>query len=146
MAVLGIILAASIPRFAETTERLRTERTAFELVQHLRYAREQAVALGATVIWAWDEETRRAALSRVLDDGSTASLTDRWSKSSAAPEGVTVTVVREGVDDSVDTISFARDGTAQGTTLTVSHRNASYTLTINATTGQVRLEPGVPAR
>ena len=137
MAILGILLAASAPRFAQTTERLRVERSAFELTQLLRYAHERAVSEGREIVWVWDQGAHRARLEMTQDDGSTQPLGERMAMSLRLPDGISVALLRDG--SPVDRVSFLPDGTSQPTILQVIHGKDSYAATIDEATGRVLL-------
>ena len=136
MAILGILLVAAAPRFAQTTERLRVERSAFELTQLLRYAHERAVSESREIIWVWAQGAHRAQLE-ITEDGSTQPIRERMGMSARLPDEISVALLRDGT--SVDRVSFLPDGTSQPTTLQVTHDKDSYTATIDETTGQVLL-------
>ena len=144
MAILGILLAVSLPRFAATSERLHTEHTAMALSQLFRYARELAVAQGREIVWVWDAETRRARLQTVQDDGSAQWLEERSAMSLPLPETMGLRLEREGVP--VDRVRFLPDGTSQQTTLYVTHGQDTYTVIVDGATGQALLSTRPPAR
>ena len=139
MAILGILLVASAPRFAQITERLRVERSAFELTQLLRYAHERAVSESREIVWVWDQGAHRARLE-MTEDGSTQPIRERMAMSARLPGEISVALLRDGA--SVDRVSFLPDGTSQPTTLQVSHDKDLYTATIDETTSQVLLSTG----
>ena len=144
MAILGILLAASVPRFAQTSERLRLEQTAFQLAQMLRYAHERAVAEGREIVWQWDESGHRAQLYVMQDDGLH-SLEERFAMSPPLPPWVSVSLERTG-DAAVTGIGFLQDGTSEHTTITVAHGKEHYVVTVDATTGQAVLSARTPPR
>jgi len=144
LVILGILLVASIPRFANTTERLRLEQTAFEFAQLLRYAHERAVSEEQTIVWRWDETTHRARLELVKDDGTTQPIGERLTMSARLPVDVSVNVARQG--ESVDEIHFFPDGTSEPTTVQVSNGHDSYNVQVDAATSHVALPTGTPPR
>jgi len=144
MAILGILLATSLPRFLRTADRLRTERAASELAQILRYAHERAVAEGREMVWRWDESAHRGWLESASDDGTFQPIEDRVSFRPPSGEVMVIALVRDGVP--VDRVPFFPDGTSQQSTLYVSHGDDRYTVTVNEATGQTLFSARPPAR
>lgn len=151
-AVLGILLASSLPRFQQTAERLRLERSAFELTQLLRYARERAIAQGIDVIWRWDEANHRARVEGdpVAGMGQPAAEAPdgggRIAESAPLPEGISVALTRDQAAVSCQCLRFFPDGTAETTTVRVSVQQLAYTAQVNGSTGQVVLAAGTAPR
>jgi prepilin-type N-terminal cleavage/methylation domain-containing protein len=150
-AVLALLLAVSIPRFAQTAERLRAEQAAFELAQLLRVAHERAVFEEREVVWTWDEQARRARIAAAAgapgpdpDDGEPAMALR--SSTAALPRPLTVSLTRE--DDAVDCqcIRFFPQGTSEATTVTLQFRSRRYTMQVDGTTSQVALTAGAAPR
>ena len=146
--VIGILLAASIPRFQHTADRLRTERTAVELTQLLRVARERAVTEDREIIWRWDQDAQRARLLavNVASDGSSTTelLDDRFARSVPLPPQVSVIPTRDG--SVAHEVSFFPDGTSQRTVIEIMHDHDGYTVTIDDATGQAVLAARAAAR
>jgi type II secretion system protein H len=140
--VLGLLLTASVPRFAQTAQRLRTEQTAFALTQLLRYAHERAVIQGSPMAWVWDAQARRARVAKVEEDGQRQWLTEHVSRSRPVREDIAVALVRDGAE--VEAVAFFPDGTSEPATLHVAHRPFSYTVTVDATTSQPVLSTTAP--
>ncbi len=145
-AVLGLLLLASIPRFQQTAQRLRLERSAFELTQLLRYAHARAAAEGIELIWVWDEKDRQAHLERLLENGQSARLEERAASSAPLMGEASVSLIQAGEPVACECVRFFPDGTSEATTLTVSLRESLYRITIDEATSQVLLAAGVPAR
>ena len=144
MAILGVLLTVSIPRFAATGERLRTEQAAVELSQLFRYAHERAVAQSAEIVWVWDSEARRARLQTVGDDGSAQWLDERSARSAPLSETIAVHLERDGAP--VDRVQFFPDGTSQPTSVSLARGQDTYTVSVDGTTGQALLTAGRAAR
>ena len=128
--IIAILAAASIPRFAQTAQRLRAEHAAFEMAQLLRLAHERAVSESDETLWVWDGVTRRA---RVEPSGT---------QGSALPEGIAVQVSRQGVPVECGCIHFFPGGTSEPLTVIV----GPYRITVDETTSQVLLHEGAAAR
>ena len=144
MAVLGILLMASIPRLSRTAERLQVEQKAFELTQLLRYAHERAVTQGAEIVWVWDAQARRARLEVVAEDGSTQPVEERLANSSLLPASLSVALARDGA--SVDRVRFLPDGTSEPAILELAQDSTRYLVTVDGATGQAILSTGSAAR
>lgn len=144
MAILGIILAVSMPRFAATGERLRTEQAAAELSQLFRYARERAVAQSAEIVWVWDGDARRARLQAVGDNGSAQWLEERSAMSASLSDKIGVRLERDGAP--ADRVRFLPDGTSEPTTLYLTRNQDAYTVTVDGATGQTLLSTRPAAR
>jgi type II secretion system protein H len=140
--VLALLLAAVVPRFQQTAQRLQTEQAAFALTQLLRYAHERAVAQGEAMVWVWDAEARRARLALLAEDGQRQWLTEHVARSRPIHEYITVTLAREGAE--VDTVTFSPDGTSEAATLRVARQPFSYTITLDAATSQPVLSTAAP--
>ena len=135
---LVVLLTVSLPNFHQTGQRLRAEQSTFELVQHLRYARELAVTQGRPIVWVWSPQTRRAQLEAMTEDGALEPLQDRMAQSAVLPEAITLDVLHDEVVS--ETVRFFPDGTSEPTTLLVRTSGGVYTVTIDAATGQVILK------
>lgn len=148
--VIGALLVSSVPGFVRTMERLRAERSAFELAQLLRSAREQAVTGGDPVTWSWDPQTRRVRLEAIPEGPQPPDPdeepADGAEESAALPEGLDVTLER--AQDPVDCrcVRFFPDGTGESTTLVVTLNEHHYTITVQEATGQVGIRSGAAAR
>ena len=138
--VLSVLLAASLPRFQQSVERLRLERTAFELAQLLRYAHERAVGQGVELLWQWDDAAQRARITAPPPSP------ERLAESGRAPEGVAVTLVRDQQVVNCRCIRFFPDGTTESTLVRLGSGRGDYTLQVNGATGQVRLAAGAAPR
>jgi Tfp pilus assembly protein FimT len=145
-----MLMMATVPRFQQTAQRLQTEQTAFTLTQHLRYAHERAVAQGDRVVWVWDAQERQAHLEVevVQSDDSTqrSTITGNIARSRPVRGEITVTLAHEGSEGSDNEVTFYSDGRSQATTLQIAHRTATYTVTIDAATGQSTLTSGASER
>lgn len=139
--VLAMLMAAVIPRFARTAQRLRLEQTAFAFTQLLRYAHTQSVMRGQTIFWVWDDDRRRAHLEILLDDGSRVPFTDRVATSRVLEEGMSVRLTRG--EQAVEEVPFFPDGTSESTTLRMALPAHSYTVTVDRTTSRAVLRQGV---
>jgi len=133
--ILGLLLTAAIPRLQQTARRMRVEQSAFELVQLLRAAHEQAVVGGREVVWVWDAEAGRAR----IEPGE--AMTSR-----AFPEGLSVLLTQDGQAVACSCVRFFPEGTSEPATLTVRLQEQLITATVDDATGQVRLVPGAVAR
>ena len=142
--VLGILLAASVPRFQQTAQRLRAEQAAFELTALLRVAHEQAVAQGGPIVWMWDAEARSARLLLMDETGQLAPLSGRINRSTVFPEEILVSATQDHTP--VDRVTFFPDGTSDSAAVAVALRGRVYTITVDATTSQVALSPGLLTR
>jgi len=156
--VVGILLAATVPRFQHTADRLRTERSAFELTQLLRYARERALVEGQETAWVWHRTDRVVSIERVAtsdpsgvtgaSQGPEQSQPDavRFTQSSPLPQGVEIDVARDGQAVECSCVRFFPDGQSEPTMLTIRSSQQTYTISVQAATGQVVLTAGVPPR
>ena len=140
MVVLAILLAASSPQFAQTAARMRTEQTAFELTQLLRYAHQRAVMQGQRVDLMWDAQTRRAQMTAPSGQAAPPSEAreQRFLSSTPVPSDITVHFP--------DPVSFFPDGTSQPSTIEISHRSNVYTVQVDAATSQATLSTPPSAR
>jgi len=148
--VLSMLLAASIPQFRHTAQRLRAEHSVFEFVQLLRLCHERAVAEGRDILWVWDDEARRAHLYALgtVDGESTANpLEGRFGRSARLADDASVQLEHpEGVDPCPDgvperaaCIQCFPDGTSEPMTMTVAVGRHSYVVTVNEATSHVVL-------
>ena len=135
--VLVVLLVLSLPSFQRTAQRLRTEQTAFELAQSLRFAREQAITQQQTIAWVWDESLRRVHLELVEADGERLAVEERLVRGPALPAWISLQMTREDAD--AQDVQFFPDGTSQPATLLVSGPGGAYTVTVDEITGGVRL-------
>jgi type II secretion system protein H len=151
--VLAILLAASVPRFQQTSHRLRAEQLAFEFAQLLRYVHGRAVAQGDVIVVTWDGDRRRATLGSVKGEEPAAWPTECTAsptplspalESTAVPTTITVSLVRH--DRAVECVNFFPDGTSEATTLHLVHRGSDYTIAIDASTSRVFLSTRAAAR
>lgn len=142
--MLGVLLVTAIPKFQQTAQRLRAEQTAFELAQLLRYAHERAISQGDVIAWVWDPDTQSARLELIQSNGEAAPLAGREARSSALPEGVSVSPTRD--ETPVDRIRFFPDGTSESSAIAVTLRHVSYLITVDAVTSHVALAARFLAR
>jgi len=150
-AAIGILLVATIPRFQQKTQQLRTEHTAFELMQWLRYAREQAITGGRPVVWTWDKESRRVVLEALDDAGTWLLLALPTGSRVTLPEEANVTVTREEQPIDCRCLTFAPDGTSgegsgQPTVVHLVFQRFAYDIAVDAPTGRVTLTAGSAPR
>ncbi len=152
-AVLGILLVSSAPRFQQVWQRLRIERTAFELTHLLRYAHERAVAQGEMIAWNWDRSERRATLRSLVQQDPPQPLPECTAEqlplsppveSAVVPDDVSVQVARD--DQAVDCVRFFPDGTSEPATLRVTQGGHDYTIAVDGPTSRVLLSARVAAR
>lgn len=157
--IMAMLLAASIPRFVQTAQRMRAEQQAFGVAQHLRLAHEVAVSDGSEIVWVWDPNARQARLLAIrLDAQGTPSnewLEGHSTKSPRFEEGSGLTSSDAGesplgcpidVPPEAACIHFFPDGTSESSTLTMHLSQEAYTIAINGTTSQVLLQAGPAAR
>jgi len=145
-AVMAVLLMASLPRFQHTAERLRIEQRVFEFAQLLRYARERAVAQSRDAFWVWDDDARRAHLEQADELGRPERLEERAALSAPLLEGATLTVTMDGQRSACDCVQFLPDGTASPSLIRVTLDDLSYTVAIDAATGQAKVAAGAAAR
>lgn len=148
--VLGILLAATVPRFNATAQRLRMEHTAFELLQLLRIARARAVTEGVPIVWVWQAAERQVQLERHEPTGTITVLTERETRSTTLPTGSTLTVTQGGQRVACDCVGFRPDGHVE--TLTVEpllvelgYRGTHYHIKLDAQTSRTVLSAGPAA-
>jgi len=144
--VIGILLTAAIPKLQQTALRMRVEQAAFELVQLLRAAHEQAVAGGQETLWVWDAQARRARVEPAGEDAPTTPGMPEAITSASFPSDLSVLLTRDGGSVECDCVRFFPDGTSEPTALTVQLREQTVTATVDDATGQVRLVAGAVAR
>jgi hypothetical protein len=154
--IVGILVAASVPRFRETAERLQAEQCATLFSHQLRYAHSRAVAQGRLIVWAWDPRQRKARLYETAQDDPEAWMEDRGGSMPALPMGLSLRLEREddplacagglgaGGCDGCQCVSFSPDGTSQDGTTTptmvrLTHGALDYLITVDAATSDVRL-------
>lgn len=143
-AVLALLLFAALPRFQQTAGRLRIEQAATHLTQTLRYARQQAVSEGRTLLWVWDAEDQQSQLMAVDERGEAQPLTNREAFFATLPQGVSLAVEQEG--QAIDRISFFADGSSDAATLAVKQGEKTlYTVTLHGQIGQPCLAAGTAA-
>jgi type II secretory pathway pseudopilin PulG len=148
--ILAILVVGAIPRFQDTSQRLGAERAAFSLAQLLRGAREQAITRARAAVWVWDASARRAQLWLVVSEPGeperTAPIEGRAGRSAPVPDGLSVSLTREGSAVECGCVRFFPDGTAEAAELTVGHRTLAYHVSVDAATGQAQLTRGPLAR
>lgn len=137
--VIAILLAATAPRFSRTLRKLRLERTAWSLVQSLRFARAQAIILEKDVDWIWDSDDRWFDLA-ISEDGYFKPLKEWRLKKGSLSDDVAITLLRDGIP--ARRIRFFPDGTNESLDLTVEQPANSYTIAVDGATGQVVLSIG----
>ena len=150
--IISILLAASLPRFQQTAQRLRVEQAAFALTQLLRFSHELSVTDGTEVIWAWQGSERASRVWERADDEGP------WRDRSPS----THTRLAEGVSVAVESgepplgcpeplaaascVHFFPDGTSEPAMLTVHLDDHSYRVTVDGTTSEVLLFAGPAPR
>lgn len=138
--VMAVLLLAVLPRFQQTVQRMRVERTAFALAQLVRVARARAVAGEAPVVWVWEAQERRVRLARQAPDGAREWLDDTASRSRRIEPDVTVAVTRD--DTTAEEITCFPDGTCEAAVIDVVRLPHAYEVSVHAATGQ----PAIAAR
>jgi prepilin-type N-terminal cleavage/methylation domain-containing protein len=151
--VVGILLAATVPRFQATAQGLRLEHAAFDLLQLLRAARARAVAEGQTISWVWSEAEGRAHLERLAPDGTVSVLTERGARSTAVPQGAVVTVTQEDRAVECACVRYGADGrqvqeivVAAPTLIEVTLHGTAYHIELHGQTNRAVLSAGPAAR
>ena len=144
MVILSILLAATLPRFSQTAQRLRTEQSAFEWTQLLRYAHVRAAAQGQEVIWRWDPSIHRAYLETV-QNGEVTRLQERTAQSASLTAEASVGITQADQPVDCQCVHFFPNGTSEPTTVTLTFRKHVYTLHIDEATGQACLATGTAA-
>ncbi len=144
MVMLSILLAATLPRFSQTAQRLRTEQVAFEWAQLLRYAHVRAVAQGQDVVWRWDPTAHRAYLE-TLQDGQMARLRERSAQSALLTAEASVSVMQADQPVDCNCVRFFPNGTSEPSTVTLTFRGNPYTIHVDEATGQACLASGAAA-
>ena len=145
-ALLAILLAASLPKFQVTADRLRLEQSMFHLTQTLRAARERAVAEGREIVWVWDDDARRSHLEAQAVDGRLEQVDERAAMQASLASGAAVEMMRLHQQVGCRCIHFFPDGTSEpATTVTVKSPGRVYTVTVHETTGQACLAEGTAA-
>ena len=153
-AIVAILAVAAIPRFRQTSDRLRAEQTAATLAQWLRIAHEVSVAESREILWMWDPELRRPRVFEpVLSQDTTPTL--QWRErplGSRAPLAMGTIVDAaygqepRGCPDSSPAqavcLHFFPDGTSEAAVLTVSLAASRYLVTVDGSTSQVLLRAG----
>ena len=147
--VLSILLAAAVPRFQQTAQRLRAEQAAFECAQLLRMAHERAIAEGRDIVWVWDPQGRHIQLYRVIITGQEESvepIDERTARSAPLPQSVTLRLDEastgrcpNGLEAEAACIRFFSEGTSEATTLTLKIPHAAFVVTVDETTSRVAL-------
>ena len=140
--VIAILLTAAVPRLQQSARRMRAEQAAFELAHLLRAAHEQAITGSVETVWIWDSEFLRARVERSSGSAGSGSAF----KSSTLPQGLTVSLVRDGAAVECQCVRFFPEGTSEPTTLTVRLNEDVFTATVDETTSQVRVSAGPVAR
>ena len=146
--VLSILLAAAVPRFQQTAQRLRAEQTAFECAQLLRMAHERAIAEGRDIVWVWNPQARRIQLYHVVTSDQTESLEaidERAARSAPFQQPVHLRIEQaaghcpDGLEPEAACIRFFSAGTSEATTLTLEIPHAAFVVTVDETTSRVAL-------
>ena len=156
-SVIAILLAASIPQFVQTAQRLRIEQQAFALTQQLRYAHELAVSEANEIIWMWDPTARQAQLLQVLTGAdrrvSIQKASGRAATSPTLDESASLGSPNErnllgcpADAGGADCVHFFPDGTSESVTLPLHAPARAYTIQVDGATSQVVLKTGFPAR
>lgn len=146
-AVLAVLLAASLPRFQGTAERLHTEQRAFEMAQLIRYARERAIAQVLPVRWRWNAQERRVSVEVFGDDGQWTRLEERTARSAQLASYMALSVSDlEGDPVDCECVQFAPDGTTTPTIVELRRDGQAFTVTVDGATGQPTLAAGTAAR
>lgn len=152
LVVVAILATATVPRLQESMRRLRAEQVTAELMNLMRAAREQAIAAQAETQWSWDAANRRAVVDLAAaeeDDeaaGESPPSVNRLT-GARAPEGVTVTVSRQGDPVECACLRFFPDGTSEPGQLSIHLFEHTLTARLDETTGQAALlSPGSAAR
>jgi len=149
--VLVILLAASLPAFLSTSQRLRAEHAAFEFAQLLRYAHARAVSDDAVAVWTWDGQLRRAQVRVVPQtDGQPAECSAinpaaaPVAQSAPLPEELAVRIQLN--DQPAACAGFFPDGTGDPVTVHLIQGARDYAITVHGATSQVVLAAGAAAR
>jgi type II secretion system protein H len=146
-AVMAILLMASLPRFQQSSERLRVEQRAFEFAQLLRYARERAVTQSRDTFWVWDDDARRAHLAQADELERLERLEERGAESAELAPGVMVLVDADSPPARCDDcVQFLPDGTATAATVTITRDELAYSIAVDGATGRATVSAGAPAR
>ncbi len=144
--LVSLLLLATIPRFQRTAQRLRLERSVFELAQLLRSAHAQAVSEGSEHVLVWEDESRRAHLEKVPEEGAPVRLEGRAAASAPLLEGAVVEIAQDGSRVACECVRFFPDGTSDPATVTVQLDERIYRMMIDGTTSQVAVAAGPAAR
>ncbi len=145
--VLVILLAVLMPRFHDVTLRLRLEHSAFEIAHLLRYSHERAVAEQAEIAAQWDAQQRKVRIvSAAQEPGTLPEPSQRFLQSRPLPAGTDVKIETDGQAAACGCVRFFADGTSEPSVVTVSLSSKAYTISVNATTAQVSIQSGIPAR
>ena len=151
-AIISILLAASLPRFQRTAQRLRLEQSAFALAQALRFAHELSVTDGAEVVWAWRGGEQA---DRIWERGE---ADEPWRDRSPSARATLTGGVSLAVDPaefplgcpeplaSSACIHFFPDGTSEPTTVTLRLDAHTYRVTVDGTTSDALLFAGPAPR
>ena len=134
--VLGLLLAAAIPRMQQGWVSFQTEQAAFELAQTLRVARVVAITQSQPVIWTWDAQTRQVALGGPTQDDTITPLAGRAGRPYRVASPISLTIKSEGAPNS--RLQCFPDGTCDAASIVLSNRTASrYCVTVDGSTGRV---------
>lgn len=134
--VLGLLLAAAIPRMQQGWVTFQTEQAAFELAQTLRIARVLAITQSQPVIWTWNAQTRQVALGRPAQDDTLAPLAGRAGRPYLLARPMSLTIEPEGTPNA--RFQFFPDGTCDAASIMLSNRLAShYCIAVDGSTGRV---------
>ena len=142
--IIGILMAAVLPRFQQTTQRLHTEHLAFELAQLMRAAHARAVSESQDILWTWDEDAHRARIAPA--DPAIPPEARAAIESSTLPAAAVVTLSRDATPVGCQCVRFFPDGTSETTTVSVGLQQSVYTLKVDEATSQVLLRAGRAAR
>lgn len=142
--IIGILMAAILPSFQRTTQRLRIEQLTFELAQLLRTAHARAVSEGQDVLWTWDDAAHRARIAPA--DPAASQDPGTALASSRLPDAVAVSLTRDASPVGCACIRFFPDGTSEATAVSVTLQPSVYTVTVDEATSQVVIRAGRVAR
>ena len=150
LTIVGILAAATVPLFRDTTEKLREERAMRDLYGTLKFAQERSISEMATYRVYLDEKRGRYWMARFADDA------DEAPKSNQDPHDPSVipTVLPEGVvlkkatarrDRKLDAsyIAFYPSGACDVASVTLARANGkTLTLSTKGKLGQFKTREG----
>ena len=143
--VLGILVAAVMPRYNATASRLAAEQDATDISRLLRYGRERAVSQGRTVAFVWDAGDRQGRLGFEDVGGAWTAWTERLAYTRVIRDTFAVQLV-DGEAAPLERVRFYPDGTADAAHVTLTLGTRVYAIDVDSATGQVRLNAGSSAR